>query len=138
MLRSGRVFTPQNIARMREMAENGSSALEIAQTIGSTPGSVRVVCSHHNIRLKRGRRTRAISLPLVRSPSIHDVVAHMPASLYAEFHRKAGHLKMSPSALASNLLVAITTSNIFEAVLDDDTSPCDHYRSGDHPSERSN
>jgi hypothetical protein len=44
----------------------------------------------------------------------------MPASLYAEFHRKAEHLNLSPSGLASNLLTAITTSNIFEAVLDDD------------------
>jgi hypothetical protein len=113
-----RVFTLQNISRMRGMAENGSSALEIAQSLGSTAGSVRVLCSHHNIRLKRGRRARLI--PLVRSLSIHDIVAHMPASLYAEFHRKAEHLKLSPSALASNLLTAITTSNIFEAVLDDD------------------
>jgi hypothetical protein len=113
-----RVFTLQNIARMRGMAENGSSALEIAQSLGSTAGSVRVVCSHHKIRLKRRRRARVI--PLVHSPSIHDIVAHMPTSLYAEFHRKAEHLKLSPSALASNLLTAITTSNIFEAVLDDD------------------
>ena len=118
MPRLRRVFTLQNIARMRGMAENGSSALEIAQSLGSTAGSVRVVCSHHNIRLKRGRRARLI--PLVHSPSIHDIVARMPASLYAEFHRKAEHLKLSPSALASNLLTAITTSNIFEAVLDDD------------------
>jgi hypothetical protein len=113
-----RVFTPQNIALMRGMAENGSSALEIAQTVGSTPGSIRVVCSHHKIRLKR--RRRASLIPLVHSPSIHDIVAHMPASLYAEFHRKAEDLKLSASALASNLLAAITTSNIFEAVLDDD------------------
>jgi hypothetical protein len=123
-----RVFTPQNIARMREMAENGSSALEIAHTVGSTPGSVRVVCSHHNIRLKRSRRASGIGLPLGRSPSIHDVVARMPASLYAEFHRKAEYLRISPSALASNLLAAITTSNIFEAVLDDDAAPmCGRY-----------
>ena len=113
-----RVFTPQIIARIRAMAENGSSALEIAQSLGSTAGSVRVACSRRNIRIKRRRRARLI--PLVHSPAIHDIVAHMPASLYAEFHRKAEHLKLSPSALASNLLTAIVTSNIFEAVLDDD------------------
>jgi hypothetical protein len=130
VLRNGRIFTPQNIARMREMAENGSSAFEIAQTVGSTPGSVRVVCSHHSIRLKRGRRqrARAIALPLMHSPSIHDVVARVPASLYAQFHRKAEHLKLSPSALASHLLAAIIISNIFEAVLDDDAPSRDHYR----------
>jgi hypothetical protein len=53
------------------------------------------------------------------SPSIHDIIAHMPAPLFVEFHRKAEHLRMSPSVLASNLLAAITLSNIFEAVLDD-------------------
>jgi predicted nuclease with RNAse H fold len=120
MSRYGRVFNPQTITRMREMAENGRSAFEIAQAVGSTVGSIRVVCSRHKIRLRRGRRGQVISLPLVRAPSIHDVVAHMPASLYAEFYRKAEHLQMSPSVLASNLLAAITISNIFEAVLDDD------------------
>ncbi len=119
MLRSGRIFTPQNIARMREMAENGCSAAAIAQAIGSTPASVRVLCSHHKIRIKRRQRANGVVVPRVRSPSIHDIVAHMPAPLYAEFHRKAERLQMSPSALASNLLAAITISNIFEAVLDD-------------------
>jgi hypothetical protein len=122
MSRYGRVFTPQNIARMRQMAENGSSNLEIALAVGSTPGSVRVLCSHHKIRVKRRRPANGVKLPLARSPSVHDVIAHMPAPLYAEFHRKAEHLQMSPSALASNLLAAIITSNIFDAVLDDEDS----------------
>jgi len=43
----------------------------------------------------------------------------MPAPPYVEFLRKAEHLRMSPSFLASNLLAAITISNIFEAVLGD-------------------
>jgi hypothetical protein len=128
MSRYGRVFTPKTISRMREMAENGRSAFEIAQAVGSTIGSVRVVCSRHKIRLK-GLRAHTISLPLVRSPSVHDVVAHMPAPLYAEFYRKAEHLRMSPSVLASNLLAAITISNIFEAVLDDDTGDAPMARS---------
>jgi hypothetical protein len=119
MLRSNRVFTPQNIARIREMAEHGSSAIEIAHAIGSTPGSVRVLCSHHKIRIRRRHSANVIRLSPVRGPSVHDVVAHMPAPLYVEFHRKAEHLQMSPSTLASNLLAAITISNIFEAVLDD-------------------
>jgi hypothetical protein len=123
MVRYGRIFTPQNIARMREMAENGSSAFEIAQAVGSTAGSVRVVCSRHKIRLRRGRSASRISARLVCAQSVHDVVAHIPAPLYAEFHRKAEHLRMSPSVLASNLLIAITLSNIFEAVLDEDDAP---------------
>jgi hypothetical protein len=123
MGRYGRIFSQQNIARMRRMAENGSSAFGIAQALGSTPGSVRVMCSRYAIPLKRRRGTQRTSVPLVRSPSVHDVVAHIPASLYAEFHRKAEHLRMSPSALASNLIMAITLSNIFEAVLDEEDAP---------------
>ncbi len=49
----------------------------------------------------------------------HMVVAYMPAPLYAELHRKALHLHRPVSILASMLLNAIATSNIYEAVLDD-------------------
>jgi len=47
-------------------------------------------------------------------------VACMPARLYFDFHRKAEHLRMPVSTLASNLLTAIASSNIYEAVLDDE------------------
>jgi hypothetical protein len=47
-------------------------------------------------------------------------VARMPARLYFDFHRKAEHLRMPVSTLASNLLTAIASSNIYEAVLDDE------------------
>lgn len=47
-------------------------------------------------------------------------MARMPARLYFDFHRKAEHLQMPVSVLASNLLTAIASSNIYEAVLDDD------------------
>jgi hypothetical protein len=43
----------------------------------------------------------------------------MPAPLFVAFHRKAEHLQMPVSLLAGNLLAAITTSDIYEAVLDD-------------------
>jgi hypothetical protein len=59
------------------------------------------------------RRSRSAD-PIEKSKS-----KHMPAQLFVEYHRKAEHLRMSPSVLASNLLAAITLSNIFEAVLDD-------------------
>jgi hypothetical protein len=109
---------------MRHMAEQGHSGFEIANTIGSTPGSVRVVCSHHKIRLKRGRRSvdQALqnSVHQVQRASDHTIMAHMPAPLFVEFYRKAENLQISASGLASNLLAAIATSNIYEAVLDDE------------------
>ena len=123
MSRNPYIFTSKNLSLMRRMAEQGLSGFEIASTIGSTPGSVRVVCSHHKIRLKRGRRSvdRA-SQNAVHQPqrgSDHTITAHMPAPLFVEFYRKAENLQISASGLASNLLAAIAMSNIYEAVLDD-------------------
>ena len=120
-----RVFTSQKLALMRQMACQGCSAPEIAKAIGSTPSSVRVMCSRHQIRLKRGRGlglglghieqlTEHVSL----APE-HMVVAYMPAPLYFEFNRKAAHLDKPVSILASMLLNAIATSDIYKAVLDD-------------------
>jgi hypothetical protein len=123
MLGNGRIFTPHNLAVVRHMAERGSSSVEIAKMIGSTPASVRVVCSHHKIRLKRGRRypERTAPAPLDhgRAMSEHTIVARIPARLYADFFHKAEHLQIPVSVLASNLLAAIAISDIYEAVLDD-------------------
>lgn len=119
MPRYRNVFTPLIISRIREMAENGRSSFDIARAIGSTAASVRAFCCRHKIRIKRKRRANGIRLARTSSPSIHDIVVHMPAPLFVEFHRKAEHFRMSPSVLAANLLAAITLSNIFEAVLDD-------------------
>ncbi len=87
MLGHARVFTPLNITRMREMAENGRSSFEIAQAIGSTAASVRVWCSHHKIRIKRRSRTQHTPSRLVR-----NIVAQVPASLHVGFQRKAEQL----------------------------------------------
>lgn len=124
MSRNPYIFTSINLSLMRHMAEQGHSGFEIANTIGSTPGSVRVVCSHHKIRLKRGRRSvdqaSQNSVHQVQRGSDHTIMAHMPAPLFVEFYRKAENLQISASGLASNLLAAIATSNIYEAVLDDE------------------
>ena len=124
MPRTYRIFTSENLTRIRHMAEQGGSPIEIARTIGSTPGSVRVVCSLHKIRFKRRRRSMdPASQTTVRhmlGASDHIISAHMPAPIFGEFSRKAERLQLSTSELASNLLMAIATSNIYEAVLDDD------------------
>ena len=116
-----RVFTSQALALMQQMASQGCSAPEIAKAIGSTPASVRVMLSRHKIRLKRGRTTRIgqVAEHASRVPEHRVVVAYMPASLYTEFNRKAAHLDKPVSILASMLLNAIATSDIYQAVLDD-------------------
>lgn len=119
MPRYRNVFTPLNIGRIREMAQNGRSSPEMARAIGSTAASVRAFCCRHKIRITRRGRANGSKLGRTSAPSIRDLVVHMPAPLFVEFHRKAEHLRMSPSVLAGNLLAAITLSDIFEAVLDD-------------------
>jgi hypothetical protein len=115
-----RKFTPDNLLRIQQMAAEGSSSIEIAKFIGSTSASVRVACCRHKIKIPRGPRSRrnAMSKP-VRASSDQSIVAHLPPSLSIEFHRKAEHLQISASVLASRLLAAIVDSNIYEAVLDD-------------------
>ena len=115
-----RVFTPDNLLRIRQMAGEGSSSIEIAKAIGSTSASVRVRCSHHKIKIRRGHRSmrNALSKP-VHPLSDETIVAHLPGSLSTEFHRKAKQLQISASVLASRLLGAIVVSDIYDAVLDD-------------------
>ena len=122
----GRIFSPQNLALMRQMAALGCSAREIAHAIGSTPSSVRVKCSYQKIKLRRGRRRASESLPFQstergRQPdeARHSIVSYLPVSVCAEFNRKANELNLSGSALASMLLNAIATSDLYRAVLDD-------------------
>ena len=119
-----RVFTSENLALMQAMADKGCSARDIAEKIGSTPSSVRVVCSHKKIRLRRGHRCagRAVSWHLAQFPEEHrkvGLVTYMPASLYVEFNRKANDLREPVSNLASMLLSAIVSGDLFKAVLDD-------------------
>jgi hypothetical protein len=103
-----RIFTQNNLLTIRRMAEEGRSATEIAESIGSTPASVRVVCSHHKIKIGRGQ------------PPDQSIVVCMDGTLSAEFRRKAEELQIPASVLATRLLSAIVISNIYEAVLDEE------------------
>jgi hypothetical protein len=109
-----RIFTPITIALVRSMAEQGCSASAIAAKIGSTPGSVRVKCSHLKITLRRSKR-----LQQTQRGAEHLVVADMPEPLYTAFHRKAVQMNKSVSVLAGLLLEAIIIGDLYEAVLDE-------------------
>jgi hypothetical protein len=104
-------FTPDNLQRVRQLAAEGNSSIEIAKSMGSTPASVKNVCCRHKIKIPRKRRS-------IRN-ALSTLEAHLPASLSIKFQRKAEHLQISASLLASRLLEAIVVSNIYEAVLDD-------------------
>ena len=122
MPRTRRIFTPNNLLRMRQMAGEGSSSIEIAACLGSTPGSVRVMCCYHKIKFSRGQGQRSITNAVSKPvpSSVQAVVACLPVSVCMKLRRKAEQLQLSASVLASRLLAAIVVSNIYEAVLDDD------------------
>jgi hypothetical protein len=110
-MRPVRIFTSDNLLRIRQIAGEGRSAIEIAKSIGSTPASVKNICCRYKIKIRRREGP-------VRNV-LSKLVAHLAASLSTEFHRKAEDLHISASVLASRLLAAIVHSNIYEAVLDD-------------------
>jgi hypothetical protein len=116
------VFTPQNVTLMQQMVDEGSSAREIAMTLGSTAASVRVTCSRLGIRLRR--RRGCVPRPVPSSGTLTrdlemPVVAYMPAEQYAEFARRARAQGKSPGTFASMLLSVIATSDLYKAVLEE-------------------
>ena len=120
----GRVFTPENLIVVREMAARGCSAREIAEVIGSTPSSVRVKCSQQKIRLKRGRgpgRSNGRFGGPEESAQRVRIVAYLPEQIYAVLVQRAHALRKPPSLLASMLLSALATSELYQTVLDDAT-----------------
>ena len=50
-----RVFTPQAISRIREMKAAGAKPAEIAEAIGTTPGSLRARCCQLGLSKKHKR-----------------------------------------------------------------------------------
>jgi hypothetical protein len=112
-----RVFTPVVIKAVRELASQGKTASEIAATIGSTPGSVRVKCCQLKIQLSwRGRPSL---VPSLFPHNEHMLVVNMRSDDYAALKLKAAQMRKSPVEFAGMLLEAIVSANIFDAVLDD-------------------
>jgi DNA-binding CsgD family transcriptional regulator len=110
-----RVFTPSTINTICGLAGQGKSASEIAEVIGSTTGSVQVKCSQLKIRLRRqGRRGH------IRQIAGQRLIICLSDADYAALKRKAADMQKSAVKLSGELLEAIISSDIYEAVLDDD------------------
>jgi len=112
-----RVFTPSAINTIRGLAGQGKSASEIAEVIGSTTGSVRVNCSHLKIKIKPRRQGQQGH---IRQIAGQRLVICLSDAIYAALKRKAADMQKSAVELSCELLDAIISSDIYEAVLDDD------------------
>jgi hypothetical protein len=117
-----RVYTPAALELIRLMAEHGCTAAAIAEKIGSTPSSVRVMCCRLGIKL-RGRHQlqngHPAAEPNEQPPTEQLVIASLPSRCYSKLHDKAVHLNKSVPLLARKLLEAIVASDLYEAVLDE-------------------
>ena len=111
------VFTTTAVEIIRGLADQGRSASEIADAVGSTPGSVRVKCSQFKIKLRRSRisglATTAHDLPMQR------LATHLSPKTYRALRRKAHHKQKTTTEFAEMLLEAVIVSSIYKAVLND-------------------
>ena len=110
-----RVFTTSAINTIRGLVGQGKSASEIAEVIGSTTGSVRVTCSQLKIKLRRQGQPGHI-----RQIAGQRLVICLSDADYAALERKAADMQKSAVELSGELLEAIISSDIYEAVLDND------------------
>jgi hypothetical protein len=116
--RRSHIFTPAAIQIVRRLADQGKSASQIADVIGSTAASVRVRCCQLKIKLAQGAR---LDLPSARQRHFQEqkLIIGMRPAVLAALEQKAARLQKSPTELARVLLEAIVSSDIYEAVLDD-------------------
>jgi hypothetical protein len=117
MPRRGTIFTPATVRIVRHLAQEGKSAAEIAEVIGSTAASVRVKCCQLKIRLRR--RSGSLSERRRRPTRGEKLDIYLDPAIYAGLKRKADALHRSVVDLAEKLLEAVVMSDIYDAVLDE-------------------
>jgi hypothetical protein len=110
-----RVFTPATIRIIRNLANEGKSSAEIAHLIGSTSGSVRIVCCHLKIRLLT-RRRHSSAVPNLGE---RRLLIYMRPDDYIHLERQAALRQKSAAEYAGMLLQAIVRADIYDAVLDE-------------------
>jgi hypothetical protein len=111
-----RVFTPATIKIVRELAAQARPAVEIAAAVGSTAGSVRVKCCQLKIPLYR--RGRPSLVPTW--PEREKLIIYMQAASYDALKRRAARMRKTTGELVEMLLQEIVSSDIYDAVLDED------------------
>ncbi len=116
--RRSHVFTPTAIQLVRRLADQGKSASEIAEAIGSTAASVRARCCQLKIKLTWGAPAGSPEKQQRHIQKQKLIIGLNPA-VYAGLERQAAQMQKSPVELAGMLLEAIVSSEIYEAVLDE-------------------
>jgi hypothetical protein len=110
-MRPTKIFTNATVLKIKELADDGFGSVQIAHDIGSTPGSVRVICSKMKIKLGRAKGYASSAKPYV--------ISKVSEASFLELDRHARQKKISVRTLAALLLETIAKDNLFDAVLDE-------------------
>jgi hypothetical protein len=116
-----KVFTDSVLAEIRRwISESGLGAAEIAEKIGCTVGTLRVLCSHYGISLRKPSRSRQpCHAGPTRDPALPDVTLNLSDDTRVRLQERAALLGLSDADLVSMLIEAIDRDDLYSAVLDD-------------------
>jgi hypothetical protein len=120
-----RIFTPENLARIPKMVEQGMSRQEIAAALGCKLNSLITTCSINRISLRRWPRQRAepCKVKNKRVSALRVEAAPLPLRLSMDTVRalqlEAYRKGVSTATLASTLLDTIAKDGLCNAVLDE-------------------
>lgn len=132
-------FTPVVIPQISSWVDEGLSALEIAEKIGCTLGTLRVRCSQLGISLRQCRQATIADGMGSRTPvngqrasdhtpvqmrelaagGEHRLVVSMSSLAIQGLRERAASKGISGSILATTLLQKIVQDDLYDAVLDD-------------------
>jgi len=111
------------LERVAQMVKQGVSAVDIANEMGCTLGTLRVRCSQSRISLRRHGVSpmvrRRSSRIIERSDSTAELTVPLPLEILRQLNEGASLRGVSSASLAARLLIAITRDGLMAAVLDE-------------------
>jgi hypothetical protein len=104
-----RLYTPDEIARIKHLTSRGFGAVFIAHELQRDAGSVRWKITDLGIVLRRKN---------ARDARVKTMRVKMDRTLHSSFEREAAARGLSAPALLRQLLVTVLSDNLIDAVLD--------------------
>jgi len=117
-----RIFTPEALVSIPVMVESGLRAAEIAERLGTTPKSLRVVCSRNGIPLRKsfnGMKRKVVFANTTSEAGRDDnvVTVALPPSVRLSLSREAQRRETLPQRLIERLFGIIAQDELYDAVL---------------------
>jgi hypothetical protein len=119
------MFSPAVLLQVRSFVDQGLSAVEIAEKLGCTLGTLRVKCSQSGISLRRWNASAATS----KSNLQKRLMIRIPENVAIGLQQQADKKGVSQADLVVALLDAIVRDNLYDAVIDRDIDPRAHKAS---------